>query len=223
MATTQTYRTPSARSDLPIGILIGVAFSFALFVLMALAQVMGKVEKPSNELEETLIAMQPPEIEEIEEVEPPPEPEPEPEPEMAEPPPDISLESLDVALNPGTGGNLMGDFALPTFAATQEDMNMSDLVDFADLDSPPELLDKSPPRFPKRLLKQAVNGKVVLGFVINADGTISDVHVVSSTVPSEYGEFLVSVFKKRSFKPLTAGGRPTGAKGEIPLPVRIGK
>ena len=135
-----TYRVPTGRSDVSLSVLLGVGFAVGLFVLMALAQMMGRVTPPDNRIEETLMAFTPPEIEELEIEEPPPEEEEEPPPELEQEPPQLSLAQLDIALNPGTGGSLMGDFALPTIATSSRALgtaSRSARVRVAEIATPP--------------------------------------------------------------------------------------
>ena len=42
-----TFKLPTPRNELAISVLLGVAFAMALFVLMALAQMLGEVEVPA--------------------------------------------------------------------------------------------------------------------------------------------------------------------------------
>ena len=67
-----TFKLPTPRNELAISVLLGVAFAMALFVLMALAQMLGEVEVPENEIVEQVVAYTPPEVEEVEEELPPP-------------------------------------------------------------------------------------------------------------------------------------------------------
>jgi len=119
-----------------MSLLIGVAFAFALFVLMAVVRLLGDVPVPDKELVERIVAYVPPEIEQVEE-EPPPPVEEEPPPELEREPRQLSLAQLAIALNPGTGGSLAGDFSLPTVSANSSTLGTDDFVDFSQLDQTP--------------------------------------------------------------------------------------
>lgn len=220
MAEPVTYRIPTARSDLPIGIALGVLSSFGLFVMMALAQLMGEVKKPSNELTETMVAMPPPIIEEIEEPPEPPEPEEEPPPELEEPPPDISLDQLEIALNPGTGGSLAGDFALPTVSTSASDLGTDDLIDFSDLDEPPRLLDKSPFNFPRNLRTKKVSGRVVVYIELDEKGNVTKAEVAESSLP-QFDQYVIKEIRSRKFSAPTLQGRAVKARANLPIPIQI--
>ena len=61
-----TFKLPTPRNELAISVLLGLAFAGALFVLMALAQMLGEVEVPESEIVEIAPPWNPPEIDEIE-------------------------------------------------------------------------------------------------------------------------------------------------------------
>jgi len=191
-----------------------------LFVMMALAQMMSAVKPPAREIDETLIAFNPPSIEEIKEEPPPPPKEEEPPPELEEEPPQLSLDQLDIALNPGTGGSLVGDFALPTISTSQQALGTEDFVDFSDLDQIPRPIGVSGFNFPRRLLKQKARGTLVLLVKLNPDGDVTGVELQSSDLP-QFDSFVVGEVKRWRFTPPTQQGRPVKAKARLPIPIHI--
>ena len=56
---------PAPRRELPLSVGLGALFAFALFVVMALAQMMGDIQAPEQTLEENLVAYTPPEVIEL--------------------------------------------------------------------------------------------------------------------------------------------------------------
>ena len=62
----ESFHMPESRRELPIAVLAGAGFALLLFVLMALAQLMGEVEPPASEIDETFAAYVPPTIDEVE-------------------------------------------------------------------------------------------------------------------------------------------------------------
>jgi protein TonB len=212
----RTFHLPEARSEFSLSVLIGVGFALAMFALMALAQMLGGTKAPDRSLEETLLAFNPPEIEA--EIEPPRPPEEEPPPELEEEPPQLSLDQLDIALNPGTGGSLLGDFALPGFAMDAADLQ--EFVDFSSLDQTPRPIGVSGFNFPARLLKKKVSGKIVLLLKLSAEGKVLDVQVDSSTLP-DFDDFVVGEVRRWKFTPPTQEGRPVNAQARLPIPITI--
>lgn len=219
--TTPNFREPTGGGDRTLSLIVGVGFAIALFVLMALAQMMGRVTPPDTAVDETLMAYVPPEIQEMEEEEPPPPEEEEPPPdELEQEPPQLSLDQLDIALNPGTGGALTGDFSMPSIGTSQADLGTEDFVDFSDLDQVPRPVGVTGFNFPRRLRKDPVNGRIVLLLKLNEDGDVLDVQVDSSTLP-RFDEFVLSEVKRWRFTPPTQGGRPVKAKARLPIPITI--
>ncbi len=214
------YRAPEAEGELRLALLAGVGFAFALFVVMALAQMMGDVKPPRNTIDETLQAYVPPEIEQIEEEELPPPEEEEPPPELEEEPPQLSLDQLDIALNPGTGGSLAGEFAMPSIGTSQRDLGTEDFVDFSDLDQVPRPIGVSGFNFPRRLRTKSVNGRIVLLLKLNEEGRVLDVQLDSSNLPA-FDSFVLGEVKRWRFTPPTQQGRPVKAKARLPIPIQI--
>ena len=216
-----TFKLPTPRSELPISLLLGGGFALALFVLMAVAQMLGEVVVPENDLTEQIVAYTPPEIEEIEEELPPPPEEEEPPPELEAEPPQLSLAQLDIALNPGTGGSLAGDFAMPTIATSSSALGTEDFVDFSDLDQTPRPLPGSSLNLPRRLKRKSANGRVVLLIKLDESGRVLEAAVESSNLP-EFEEVVRGEVAKWRFTPPTKEGTPVRAQARFPVPIRIG-
>lgn len=213
-----TFRPPDPGHDLRLAVLVGVGFAVALFVLMALAQMMGDIRKDEQQFEETAIAYEAPEIEQIEEEEPPPPPEEEP-PELEEPPPQLSLDQLDIALNPGTGGSLAGDFSLPSFASLKE-LGTQDFLDFSQLDQTPRPKGVFGFNFPRRLRQEKANGRIVLLLKLSHEGEVIDAQIESSNLP-RFNDFVLKEVKDWEFTPPTQNGKPVNAMARLPIPIRI--
>jgi len=215
----QTFHLPPARSELALGVLLGAAFAAALFLVMALAQMLGDVKVPEQQIDETLIAYVPPEVVEIEEEPPPPEVEEEEPPELEEAPPQLSLDQLDIALNPGTGASLMGDFAMPTINTSASSLGTEDFVDFSDLDQKPQPVGVNL-RFPRRLLKKKVNGTIVLLIKLDETGDVLEAELASSNLP-DFNDFVLNEVSDWRFTPPTVQGRPVKAQARFPIPINI--
>jgi len=213
----RTYKPPEARYELRTSIVIGALFSLGLFVLMALAQMMGDTVKSEDRLIEDLQAFQAPEIEVFEQEEEPPEEEP--PPELEEEPPDLSLDQLDIALNPGTGGSLAGDFGMPNFASLK-DLGTSSFLDFSQLDQVPRPVGVFGFNFPRHLLKEKVNGRIVLLIKLDSEGKVLDAEIFSSNLP-RFNDFVVKEVRGWKFTPPTQNGQPVNAVARLPIPIRI--
>ena len=204
-----------------MSLLLGGGFAFLLFVVMALAQMIGEFEPPESDLTEQVVAYTAPEIEEIEEELPPPPEEEEPPPELEAEPPQLSLSQLDLALNPGTGGSIVGDFAMPTIATGASELGTTDFVDFSDLDQVPKPLPGSKLDFPRRLKKKKVSGRVVLLIKLSETGEVLETEIESSNLPA-FENIVAKLVRKWRFTPPTQNGTPVRAQARFPIPIRIG-
>jgi protein TonB len=213
-----TYRLPEARGEARVSALAGLGFAVTVFVLIALAQMIGDFALSEGDIDETVVAFEAPEVVEIEE-EPPP-PEEEPPKELEEEPPELSLDQLDIALNPGTGGSLAGDFAMIHISTSQKDLGTEAFLDFASLDQVPRPVGVSGFNFPPRLLKKKVSGKIILMLKLNQEGKVLDVQIDSSTLP-EFDDFVLGQVKRWKFTPPTQKGRPVQAQARLPIPINI--
>lgn len=216
----ESYKLPTTKSDTPIGFIVGIVFSFLLFVVMAIAQKMGDPVKPRQELDTVLIAMDAPELEEFEEEVIEEEPEEEETPELEEEPPELNLDQLDLALNPGTGGDVAGDFALPGFAATTESTGTLDVFDFTDLDKVPQRLSGKMPTYPRSLRSRKIGGKVQVRVTLLPDGSVKDPQILASPHP-DLSAAVLAVVSDWKFEQPTKDGRNVQAAGTFTIPFNI--
>lgn len=216
-----SFKLPTPRNELAASVVLGVTFAFALFLLMALAQTLNTVAPPVKEFEEVSMNFQAPDLEDIEEELPPPPEEEEPPPELEAEPPQLSLAQLDIALNPGTGGSLAGDFAMPTISATASALGTDDFVDFSDLDQVPRPMPGSSLDFPRRLKRKPASGRIVLLIKLDESGRVLESTVESSNLP-EFESIVASQVAKWRFTPPTRSGTPVRAQARFPVPIKIG-
>ncbi len=170
---------PWGRKSWP-GFLGGVVLTAALFLLLPLTQYFASTE------------IDPPEIRRVDTVPPPfPPPPPDeseppapavssvappaPEPARAEPPP-LTLRELQLALDPQMGTATQGDFAF-SFDLAPGGIGDIDVFDISDVDQPPRPVSARPPRYPLDLQRAGISGSVDLVFVVNQDGSVSDIKV----------------------------------------------
>ena len=217
---TRPFQIQTSRKDASASFVLGVVFAFLLFALMAAIQLLSETPVPEAEVIEKVLTYTPPEVEEIVEDLPPPEEE-EPPPELEAEPPQLSLDQLDIALNPGTGGSLTGDFAMPTIASSAAALGTEDFIDFSDLDQVPRPMPGSNLDFPRRLKRKAVSGRVVLLIKLDEQGRVIKSTVESSTLP-EFERIVASQVAKWRFTPPTRQGEPVRAQARFPVPIKIG-
>ena len=216
----KSYQPPSAQKDLKWGLLAGSLFSVLLFIGMAIAQMQNKPDKPEPEVEPIVIALEAPELEDFEEEEEPEVEEEEPEIELESAPPELSLDQLDLALNPGTGGDIVGDFSLPGFDDVSEAGSIEDVFDFEDLDSVPRRLSGTKPDYPRELRSKRIGGVVKVKVTLLPDGSVSNPEILASPHPKLSQAVLKAVCDWMFEKP-RVNGRNVQAAGTITLPFNI--
>ncbi|WOO42739.1 hypothetical protein [Rubellicoccus peritrichatus] len=201
----------------PIG-LVGAA---GVMLLIPISQYLTAERPAPMEIEAVEIAMPPPPPP-VEHEPPPPEPEEQQEPpELDMPPPQLSLEQLDLALNPGTGGNLTGEFGLGNFEANQDTLGGIDTFEIDDLDSKPGVRSKVQPKISRAIVK-ANKGKTLLTrikFDLNEKGQPTNPNVVMTTIPGTEDSITKMIVKWR-FDPPMKDGQAVKAKNYI-LPFKL--
>jgi protein TonB len=213
---------PSARWRWTPLFAIGGALGTAglLFLLIPLTQMIDEVDAPDLEVREMRFAPPPPE--------PPPPPPPEelttppksePVPlEMPQTPPQIEIQTLDVALNPGSGDAVAMGIDTPDFI-TKIDMtaDIQELFTFEDLSEAPRLINQPRFRFPSQLARRGIKeGKVIVEIEILPNGQARLRRIISSTHP-ELEEPAREIVRSARFTKPEVNGRPQAVRGRFPL------
>ncbi|MES9854241.1 MAG: energy transducer TonB [Candidatus Thiodiazotropha sp. L084R] len=139
---------------------------------------------------------------------PPPQDEPDQVEEKQEPPPstpetplkplavdrpDIQqwqIPNLDIPLNIAAGPYIGSRPTLPTTMAAEPVPRM-----------------RFPPRYPQRALMRRIEGKVVLKFTINPDGSVSNATVVESEPPGYFEQSALRAISRWEFHPKVVEGK----------------
>lgn len=190
-----------------------------LFLLIPLTQLVDKVDAPDLEVREVSFAPPPPEPPPPppEELRAPPEAEPVP-PEIPQTPPPIELQTLDVALHPGSGDAVAMGIDTPDFLG-KIDMtaDIQQLFTFEDLSEAPRLMNQPRFRFPAQLARRGIKeGKVIVEIDILPNGQARLRRIISSTHPELEGPAREIVNSARFTKP-EVNGRPQTVRGRFPL------
>ena len=215
-----TYSTQSSQRDMPIAMVLGFSVSIIIFIVMALAQILGDVQKPAQSYDEQLVAYTPPAIEDIEEDIQEDEPEPEPMESIEKEPPKLSLDLLDVALNPGTGGNLASsDLSVPDFSVGAQALSMN-FINFRDLDNKPRPTRQISPLYPPALKGQGIEGTVIIRLDIDKQGNVVDATAKKSDHPA-FAAYAVDAVRKWKFEPGMQNGEPVPFSMKAPIAFSI--
>ena len=202
------------------GTVLGIGVSGLLFLAIPLTQIFTTYQKSPEEIEALEIAPPPPPPPPEDPPPPPPEPEQEePPPELDTPPPPISLEQLDMALNPGTGGSMAGDFALTTFDLSGSDLGGLEIFELGDVDSPPQPRTRIEFSYPSAARRKGITGVVKVEYVVDQKGRVEKIHIVESPdrILSEATE---DVLRRARFEPATKGGTAVKVRMRAAIPYR---
>ena len=214
------YKPPQGKGTAIKGTLAGIFVAAILFLAIPLTQIFTVYEKAPEEINSIEVAPPPPPPP-MEEPPPPPEPEPEePPPELDTPPPPISLEALEMSLNPGTGGSLAGDFALPGFNANQKELGGLDIFDIGDVDEKPQVQKQAQPSYPSAARRAGKEGYVVAEFIIDANGATTEIQIKQSSDPV-FNQPSIEAIQKWRFTPGKKGNRVVKTRTRVKLPFQL--
>ncbi|KRP37511.1 MAG: hypothetical protein ABS34_02560 [Opitutaceae bacterium BACL24 MAG-120322-bin51] len=207
---TRLYQKPRDRQGLPVSIALGVAVALLIFLLVPLTQMWQTPAKPSNTIEELVLAVLPPPPP-SDPPPPPPEPEQETPPKLDTRPPLPSLEQLELSLSPGTGGNLTIGDGLDLNFETESVAAMMQRYGFDDLDEVPHVTRRGQIQYPVQLLRRRVEGHVKLLVFIDPRGRV-DVQEVLSYSHQEFVAPAKAGAAATRFSPPMRNGQAVSAK-----------
>ena len=201
------------------GTVLGIGVSGLLFLAIPLTQIFTTYQKSPEEIEALEIAPPPPPPPPEDPPPPPEQEQEEPPPELDTPPPPISLEQLDMALNPGTGGSMAGDFALPTFDLSGSDLGGLEIFELGDVDSPPQPRTRIEFSYPSAAKRKGITGVVKVEYVVDQKGRVEKINIVESPdrILSEATE---DVLRRARFEPATKGGTAVKVRMRAAIPYR---
>lgn len=206
----RVYHPPPFGQRRVLPLLIGAALAGCLFLLLPLTQFLAR---PSEEP----VALR--EVDTAQPIPPPPPPPPPgpPEPATEAPPrpmaapemerstPPLSLPQLQLALEPGLG-ELEGDFTF-NFNLAPGEVAEVDAYRVEEVDEQPQPIRQAEPHYPRELQRAGISGHVTLEFIIEADGTVSEITVTDST-HHRFERSAVEAARRWHFTPATRDGQP---------------
>jgi protein TonB len=199
------YEPPTTRTNTLLVLFGAGAITLAVFLVLPLTQMISSGVQKQYDLSQidTATPPPPPPSAEMEEPPPPESTDEPPPPELTETPRSLSLGDLDLDLSVGTGGVFGGGLSV------MDDQGLQDVAIFnlADLDQRPQPIAQVAPRHPPALLKAKIEGNVVLLFILDEDGRVSDPRVESSSRP-EFEAPALKALSRWRFKPGTRDGKP---------------
>lgn len=206
-------------------VLLGaVAMTLALFLVLPLMQALT-ASNPADMVLQTVDAADlpppPPPPPEKEEEEKEPEPEEKP-PVLAEEAPPLDLSQLELALNPGMGGDgvFAGDFApvsLKTVVA-QQGGSGDELFSVADLDQPPRVVYQPGPSIDAPLRRKLRNGAITVYiiFIVDQRGRVENPLVQKADDPA-FEKPALNAVRQWRFDPGKRGGQAVRFRMRVPI------
>ena len=200
----KVFKIKSDKKGFVVGLLGGLFIPILLFLILPFTQ-QSTGSNPKSLLLKVDVTLPPP---------PPPPPPPLPPLELEEEEEKIELEEehelltlnqLELALNPGLGGvsiysNLNPNVGPDAIAEMK-------IFDLSEVDRQPRALVKIPPKYPIKLIRNRIKGRVDLWVVIDNLGRVTDYKVKSSTHLS-FTKEVTRVIKKWKFTPALKEGKP---------------
>ena len=207
------YHPPEGKDTLKKSAQFGIAVSVLLFLAIPLTQLFMDYSKAPESIDGLEIAPPPPPPP-PEEPPPPPVPEEEePPPEMETPPPPITLEQLDMALEPGTGSSLAVD-------VNAKELGGLDIFDISDLENKPMPRRQGSPRYPPAARRQGLQGRVTAEFIIDERGDVMQVTITRSTDPV-FEKPTIDAIRSWKFTPGEKDGRKVKTRTRVTIPYTI--
>ncbi len=106
-----------------------------------------------------------------------------------------------------------GDFSL-NFPS----LDVSELIfELSEVDQPPRPIIKILPFYPPGARARGLIGKVEIAFVVNAEGEVRNIEIISSTPGTVFVNSAVRALERWRFKPAVLQGRPVAARVKLPL------
>jgi protein TonB len=145
---------------------------------------------------------------EEEDQQPPPPPEQPPQMDFT---PELPTPSLTAPALSGPSVAL--DASLFGGAAPMSNM----IFEASELDQPPRAVVRTPPEYPYRARQRRIEGSVQVRFLVNVDGTTSQVTIVDSQPPGVFDQAAVDAVSRWRFEPGRLAGEPVAAWVVAPI------
>jgi protein TonB len=196
-------------------VLGAVTLTLVFFLVLPLLQIINQPPTTDLIVPSVDTALPPP---------PPPPPQEEPEkkpepeekaPELMEEAPPLDLLQLELALNPGDGAGLVGDFLNKLNPLTSSGEEVDALFSMADLDQKPRVLYQPGPVLNKQIRQQAP-GTVYIIFIVDKRGRVANPIVQKSSDPVFEHSALAAV-KQWKFEPGKRNGQPVRFRMRVPI------
>ena len=202
-----------------LALIIAILMALVLGVMLWVTQQLSDFMKPDSTVRSVDVVPPPPEDPPMVEEEEPPDPPPPPPPKLDTPPPQLSLEALEMSLNPGTGIAMGGAFGVEQFKKENLGGELK-IFRMSDLDKKPRLIRKGTVRYPSEMKKAKREGMVRLLLLISETGTVKVEKVISSDHPA-FEAAAITALEKSKYEPPMRDGKKVKARYVIKVTFRM--
>jgi len=122
-----------------------------------------------------------------------------------------------MALNPGTGSSMAGDFALPTLDLGSSDLGGLEIFELGDVDSPPQPRTKIEFSYPTSAKRKGITGVVKVEYIVNQNGRVDNITIVESPDRS-LSKATEDVLRRARFDPASKGGTAVKVRMRAAIP-----
>ena len=127
--------------------------------------------------------------------------------------PDVMAPDLATGQGPG----LALDLGLDPRQGTQG-LSLADITfEVAQVDEPPRVIRQIPPEYPMAALRKGLVGQVELRFLVERDGAVAQVQVISADPPGAFEDSAMRAVKSWRFTPGMYQGEPVRTWVRIPI------
>lgn len=124
----------------------------------------------------------------------------------------LSLATIDMALNVGSGGGAGANIYVSSFAIDDSDLNFDFAFEISELDKAPIALVQIAPMYPEALKRAGVGGKVMAEFIVTKNGRVAKAKINEST-NFEFEKPVIEALRRWQFQP--------GVKDDINVNTRV--
>ena len=209
--------TIETSQSVPRGLIAAVGFlcALGLFITIPLIQLISDSFKDPRRINDVGYVLPPPPVLDVDTPPPPKKQQEDEDIEMDKEPPKLTLDQLDLALNPSTD-SLTGGFTID-LSIDEKSLGTTDFIfNIEDVDERPTPLRQIAPTYPPTLRRQKIKGVVVLLFVVDKNGNVTAPSVESST-NMEFEKPALDAIRKWKFTPGKKGGEAVQVRVRLPI------
>ena len=118
----------------------------------------------------------------------------------------MNLPQMDLDIDPRLTGGVPVVAALPQ-VQPQATIDFNGLFDMDDLDAIPVPSFKTNPRYPYRAKRLGLEGEVKIRFLVDKEGTVSDITIVEATPPEIFDKSVINAVSTWKYTPGELSGR----------------